>query len=103
MRKAVGNGGGGTAAPNGAPGHGSPDLRATVHTCAEEPRLAEGPAWINRHYQAILLEQQQVEAERQAEAVRRQAAAAGQVSPGPAAEPSAATTASQDRSPTSVR
>lgn len=76
---------------------------------AEEPQLPAGASWINAHYQAILLEQQQAEAERQAEAFRRQQAAPAAegalapATPGPAGAEAAAAPASQDKTPTSVR
>lgn len=72
---------------------------------AEEPELPRGAAWLNDHYQAILLEQQQELARQHLEALARQQAQQAQQAalPAPAAEAGKAAPASQDTSPTSVR
>lgn len=69
--------------------------------------LPAGASWLNDHYQAILLEQQQVLTEQHQQALARQQAAALPWTP--AAAPvggegeAAAAPASQDTTPTSVR
>ena len=84
------------------------------HACpcppeAEEPQLPRGAGWLNGHYQAILLEQQEELTRQHLEAVARQQAQQPDLPPptpdagGPAAAAAAAKPASQDTSPTSVR
>lgn len=73
---------------------------------AEEPVLPRGAAWLNDHYQAILLEQQQELARQHLEALARQQAQQAQQAalPAPAAEAGkGAAPACQDTSPASVR
>jgi hypothetical protein len=72
---------------------------------SEEPQLPRGAAWLNDHYQAILLEQQQELARQHLEALACQQAQQAQQAalPAPAAEAGKAAPASQDTSPTSVR
>lgn len=101
--------GGGTLPPwLGFPSCLIPLMPAPLSPRAEEPQLSRGAGWLNDHYQAILLEQQEELTRQHLEAVARQQAQQPALPPptpgaGSEAAAAAAKPASQDTSPTSVR